>query len=82
MRHRGMTNALLEAVINYGDRWVRRGRGVEAIWISDEKIRTLGPVTPEGVDVDRLKNLYVLVANDETVVTVVRSRKRIYRQEI
>jgi hypothetical protein len=79
---RGITNAQLAAVIKYGDRWARRGRGVESIWISKDRFETLAPVTPEGVDVDRLKGIYVLVGTGETVVTVVRTKRRFYRRDV
>lgn len=74
-RQRGVTEAQVGAVIKYADQCVERGRGTELIWASPRALASLGPKTPEGVDVNRLKNLYVLVTSDEIVVTVYRAAK-------
>jgi uncharacterized protein YcbX len=76
MYQRGATERQIAAVMRHADRSARRGNGTEIIWMSSKALARLGPRTPEGVDVDRVRNLRVLVADDETVVTIVKSRNR------
>lgn len=75
-RQRGATQAQINAVVLYADQCTCRGGKAELIWISEEALAGLGPRTPEGVDVDRLRTLCLLVANDETVITLYRAAKR------
>jgi hypothetical protein len=74
-RQRGITEAQLSALAQYADKSVRRGSGTELIWISVRALASMGPRTPEGVDVDRLGKLRLLIANDETGVTTYRVSK-------
>jgi len=75
-RQRGATQAQINAVVRYADQCIRRSGNVELIWISADALAYLGPRTPEGVDVDRLGTLCLLLANDETVVTLYRVARR------
>lgn len=77
---RGITSAQVAAVIKYGDQSAPRGGGTESVWISKDSLVALAPSTPEGVEVDRLRGIYVLVGHDGTVVTVVRTEGRVYRR--
>lgn len=79
-RQRGLSDACVSAILTYGDRTVRRGAGCEAAWISRPVLARLGPRTPDGIDVSRLRNVYVLASPDEEVITIVRSRRPIYRR--
>jgi hypothetical protein len=61
---------------------IRRGGDCYAIWISKKTLRRLGPLTPEGVPTDRLKDLTILQGDDDTLVTTFRSeRGKAYRRE-
>jgi hypothetical protein len=53
-RQRGVLPAQVSALLAHGDMEVRRGSGCYAIWISKRVLRQLGPITPEGVPIDRL----------------------------
>lgn len=79
-RQRGIRETHVLAVLKYGDRITRRGSDTEAVWLSKAALASLGHQTPEGVGVDRLRNLYVLVSADETIITVVRTQGSTYRR--
>lgn len=78
-RRRGVENATAQAVLVHGDLFSYRGKGVTLIQISKKKILALGGKTPEGIQTDRLKNLCLLVSNDNNIVTAIRPRKGRYK---
>jgi hypothetical protein len=78
-RRRGIENATAQAVLIHGDLFSYRGKGVTLVQISKKKILALGGKTPEGIQTDRLKNLCLLVSNDNTIVTAIRPRKGRYK---
>jgi hypothetical protein len=80
-RQRGISPAQLSAIAIHGDMEVRRSGSCHAKWISKETLRCLGPVTPEGVPIDRLKGLTILQAEDDTLVTAFRNaHDKVYRR--
>ncbi len=78
-RRRGVENDTAQAVLAHGDLFSYRGKGVTLIQVSKKKILALGGKTPEGMQTDRLKNLCLLVSNDNTIVTAIRPRKGRYK---
>lgn len=82
-QQRGITATQIEAVLRYADMEARRGDGCASIWISNKELRQLGPFTPEGVPIDRLRGLIVLQGSDQTCVTVFRNRRaKHYRRDL
>ncbi|OEJ63863.1 hypothetical protein [Magnetovibrio blakemorei] len=78
-RRRGVVDDAVQAILIHGDLVACRGGGVTLIQISKKKLREMGGGTPEGVQTDRLKNLCLLVANDNTIVTAVHPSKGKYK---
>ena len=78
-RRRGIKDDAANAVLIHGDLTAYRGNGVTLYQISSQKIRAIGGRTPEGVPTDHLKNLCLLVSNDNTVVTAIHPRKGRYK---
>lgn len=78
-RRRGIQNDAANAVLIHGDITSYRGNGVTLFQISKKKLRTMGGRTPEGVQTDRLRNLFLLVSNDNIVVTALRPRRGKYK---
>jgi hypothetical protein len=78
-QRRGVKNEAANAVYAHADICINRGRGMMMLKISKAKLQIMGGKTPEGVSTDRLKNLCLLVANDNTIVTVIRPRKGKYK---
>jgi hypothetical protein len=71
----------LSAVAAHGDKEIHRGGDCYAVWISKRMLRSLGPMTPEGVSTDRLKGLTILRGEDGTLVTTFRNaRDKVYRR--
>lgn len=81
-RQRGISEAQISTVLRYADRVAHRGNNAEYVWISNRRLNDLTPTTPEGMDAGRLKNVHVLVAADGTIMTVVRTRKRVCRWDV
>src|SRR5690242_20658934 len=80
-QQRGITPSQLDAVARYADMEAPRGDGCAAIWISKQELHRLGPSTPEGISIDRLRDLTVLQGDDQSCVTVFRSRRsKVYRR--
>jgi hypothetical protein len=78
-QRRGIKGEAADAVLIHGDLVADRGNGVTLIQVSNPKLRQLGARTPEGVQTDRLKNLCLLIANDNTMVTAIRPRRGRYK---
>jgi hypothetical protein len=78
-RRRGIKNEEANAVYTHADIEVERGGGVVMLKISRKALLKLGGRTPEGVQTDRLKNLCLLVANDNTCVTGIKPRDGKYK---
>ena len=78
-QRRGVKDETIEAVMLHADLFTNRGGGKTLWQISKKKLRRMGGQTPEGVQTDRLRNLVLLVANDNTIVTAIRPRKGKYK---
>jgi hypothetical protein len=80
-QQRGVTPPQVEAVLRHADMECPRGRGAVSIWISTRELQRLAPVTPEGISIDRLQGLIVLLGEHASRVTLVRNRKlKTYRR--
>ncbi len=78
-RRRGIKNEEANAVYTHADIEVDRGGGVVMLKISRNTLLKFGGTTPEGVQTDRLKNLCILMANDNTCVTGIKPRDGKYK---
>lgn len=78
MSQRGVQRATAQTVVQFGDRRIFVGHGRASVSVSRDlasELAVTGEISPSIVD--RLANLFVVVANDnEAVVTVVRSKNR------
>src|SRR4051812_1793174 len=80
-QQRGVTRPQVEAVLRHADMECPRGRGAVSIWISAKELQRLAPVTPEGISIDRLQGLTLLLGEHASCVTLVRNRKsKTYRR--
>lgn len=80
-QQRGLRPQDIRAISGHADICIPRGNGVELVRISKSKLNKMGNKTPEGVDVDRLKNTCLLLAVDNTVITAIHPRRGKYRRE-
>ena len=78
-QRRGIKDEYTDAVMLHADFFANRGGGLTLWQISKKKLRRMGGQTPEGVQTDRLRNLVLLVANDNTIVTAIRPSKGKYK---
>lgn len=78
-QRRGVVDDAVQAILVYGDLIAYRGGGVTLIQISKKKLQKMGGRTPDGVQTDRLKNLCLLVSNDNMIVTAIHPRKGKYK---
>jgi hypothetical protein len=79
-QQRGLRPQDIKAISRHADICIPRGNGVELVRISKIKLSKMGNRTPEGVAVDRLKNTCLLLAVDNTVITVIHPKKGKYRR--
>ncbi len=82
-RQRGVKKEIITLIYKEGDKKVKKMGKAFALYISEKKINRLQKLNYYKKDtLDKSKNIYLIISEEETLITVVREKKSRYRRNI
>ena len=81
-QQRGIRELDIEVIYKYADICIPRRNGAELIQISNKKLREIRAHGGEGVTVDHLRNIGLIINDNDYVITVMHLKKGRYRKKI
>ena len=82
-RQRGIKNEIIDMIYKEADKKIKKMGSARALYLSKSKISELHKLSLYKRDIiDKSKNIYLIISNDENLITVVRTKKPIYRRNI
>ena len=82
-RQRGIKKEIIEMIYKEADKIVKKMGNARAIYISKIKVSKLHQLNTYKKDVlEKSKNIYLIISESESLLTVVRTKRPVYRRNI